>query len=131
MRSGPVGHGPDVALPPLRLALQRTRAGLSPVCHTLLMAHKRFTVRLGERGRLVVPAEVRRSMGVKRGDLLALDLDENAELLEVRTAAEVARSARGVLRHLAPGADLTTELLEDRREEAEREDTADGHVGGR
>ncbi len=99
--------------------------------HTRHMSHKRFSVHLGERGRLVIPAEVRRSMGVKRGDLLALDLDENGKRFEVRTAADVARSARGVLRHLAPGADLTRELIEDRREEAEREDTADGQVGGR
>ena len=72
--------------------------------HTLDMAHRRFTVHLGERGRLVIPAEVRRSMGVKRGDLLALDFDENGEMFEVRTAAEVARSARGLpaTSHSAP-----------------------------
>ena len=99
--------------------------------HTLYMAHKRFTVHLGERGRLVIPAEVRRLMGVKRGDLLALDLDEKGEMFEVRTAAEVARSARGLLRDLAPGGDLTRELIEDRREEAEREARADRHVTGR
>jgi hypothetical protein len=70
-------------------------------------------------------------MGVKRGDLLALDLDENGERLEVRTAADVARSARGLLRDLAPGADLTAELLADRRDEARREDSADGHAAAR
>jgi hypothetical protein len=70
-------------------------------------------------------------MGVKRGDLLALDLDENGEMFEVRTAAEVARSARGVLRHLAHGADLTTELIADRREEAEREAMDDGPAATR
>jgi AbrB family looped-hinge helix DNA binding protein len=73
---------------------------------------------MGERGRLIIPAEVRRRMGVKRGDLLALDFDEKAELLEVRAAADVARSARGLLRDLAPGADVTTDLIEDRREDA-------------
>jgi bifunctional DNA-binding transcriptional regulator/antitoxin component of YhaV-PrlF toxin-antitoxin module len=99
--------------------------------HTFDMAHKRFTVHLGERGRLVIPVEVRRSMGVTRGDLLAIDLDENGGMFEVRTAADVARSARGVLRHLAPGHDLTTELIEDRREEAERETAADERVAGR
>jgi AbrB family looped-hinge helix DNA binding protein len=97
----------------------------------MLMAHTRFTVHLGERGRLVIPAEVRRRMGVKRGDLLALDLDDQGKLLEVRTAADVARSARGLLRDLAPGVDLTTELIEDRREEARREAAADEHVAGR
>ena len=85
------------------------------------MAHKRYTVQLGERGRLVIPADVRRSLGVERGDLLALQLDENGVTLEVRTAAEVARSSRGLLRELGRGVDLTTELIDDRREEAGRE----------
>lgn len=93
--------------------------------HTYPMAHKRYTVHVGERGRLVLPAEVRRSLDVVQGDVLALDFDEAAQTLQLRTAGEVARSGRGLLRDLAPGVDLTAELLTDRREEAEREDAAE------
>jgi AbrB family looped-hinge helix DNA binding protein len=89
------------------------------------MAHKRYTIHVGERGRLVLPAEVRRALGVDRGDLLALDLDEDAATLQVRTAGNVARAARGLLRNLAPGVDLAAELIADRRNEAEREEAAE------
>lgn len=87
------------------------------------MAHKSYRVHVGERGRVVLPAEVRRALGVERGDVLAIELDESQRTLRVRTAAEVARSARGMLRDLAPGADLTAELIADRRAEAARENT--------
>jgi bifunctional DNA-binding transcriptional regulator/antitoxin component of YhaV-PrlF toxin-antitoxin module len=88
------------------------------------MSHKRYTVHVGERGRLVLPAEVRRCLDVVRGDVLALDFDEASQTLRLRTAGEVARSGRGLLRDLAPGVDLTAELLADRRQEAERENAA-------
>jgi AbrB family looped-hinge helix DNA binding protein len=90
--------------------------------HTLHMTHKRYTVHVGERGRIVLPADVRRRLGLDRGDVLALDLDESEGTVQVRTAGDVARSARGLLRDLAPGADLAAELIKDRGEEAERED---------
>ena len=89
------------------------------------MAHKRFIAHVGERGRVVLPAEVRQRLRINRGDLLALDLDENEGTLQVRTAGDVAQAARGLLSDLAPGADLTAELIEDRREEAERDNAED------
>lgn len=100
------------------------------MCHTSVMAHKRYTIHVGERGRVVLPAEVRRSLGVDRGDLLALDLDEDGATLQVRTAGNVARAARGLLRDLAPGIDLAAELIADRRKEAEREAAAEAPAQG-
>jgi AbrB family looped-hinge helix DNA binding protein len=88
------------------------------------MAHKSYTAHVGDRGRLVLPAEVRRRLQVNPGDLLLLELDEDTATLRVRTAGEVARSGRGLLRHVAPGEDLTAELLSDRRAEAEQESAA-------
>lgn len=91
------------------------------MCHNSRMAHKTFIIRLGERGRVVLPAEARRCLGVGRDDLLALDLDDGERTVHVRTAGDVAQAARGVLSDLAPGADLAAELISDRREEAERD----------
>lgn len=90
------------------------------------MAHSRYTIKVGERGRFVLPAEVRRSLHVSQGDLLVIDVDAGAETLRVRKAADVARGGRGLLRGLAPGGDLVGELIRDRRTEAEGEDSAQG-----
>jgi AbrB family looped-hinge helix DNA binding protein len=90
------------------------------VWHSEDMAHSRYTVQVDARGRFVLPAGVRRCLDVDRGDLLVLEMDDVT--VQLRKAVDVARSGRGLLRDLAPGADLAAELMEDRRAEAERED---------
>jgi AbrB family looped-hinge helix DNA binding protein len=87
------------------------------------MAHSRFTAHVGERGRLVVPAAVRKRLQLDPGDLLVIEeLDDS---FVVRKATDIAHGFRGYLRDVDPGADLVSDLLADRREEAERE-TEDG-----
>jgi AbrB family looped-hinge helix DNA binding protein len=96
-------------------------AGQVGLWHNLGMSHTRYTVQVGDRGRFVLPAEVRRSLDVDQGDLLVLDLETEGETLHLRKAADVAQGGRGLFRGLAPGADLAAELLEDRRAEAQRQ----------
>jgi hypothetical protein len=55
---------------------------------------------------------------VDRGGLVVLEVE--AETVRLRKAVEVARSGQGLL-DLAAGVDLATELIEDRRAEAEHE----------
>jgi len=83
------------------------------------MPHTRFTVQVGDRGRFVLPAMVRRHLDVDPGDLLVLEIDGTT--VQLRRATDVAESGRGLLRDLAPGDDLAAQLIEDRRAEAERE----------
>jgi AbrB family looped-hinge helix DNA binding protein len=86
------------------------------------MAHERFTTHVGERGRFVVPADVRRRLHLEPGDLLVVDVDDEAATLVVRKASDVAHGLRGrLLKNVAPGRDLAAELLADRRAEVERE----------
>ena len=94
------------------------------------MSHERFTAHVGERGRFVVPAEVRRRLHLGPGDLLVIDVTDDTFV--VRKAADVAHGFRGYLRGLAPDRDLASELIAERREEAEREArrTAAGRVIG-
>jgi AbrB family looped-hinge helix DNA binding protein len=89
------------------------------MCHTSDMAHERFTAHVGERGRLVVPAAVRRRLQLAPGDLLVIEEEEDRFV--VRKAADVAHGFRGYLRELEPDRDLAAELIAERREEAERE----------
>ena len=94
------------------------------------MSHVRYTVHVGERGRFVLPAALRRRLDFEQGDLLVLDVVEE-DTLRIRKAADVAEESRGLLRDLAPGVDLAAELIEDRRAEAERDTAATDPPAGR
>jgi AbrB family looped-hinge helix DNA binding protein len=89
------------------------------MCHNSRMAHARFTTHIGDRGRVVVPAELRKRLSLDPGDLLVIEeLDDH---FVVRKASDVAHGFRGYLRDLEPETDLAAELLAERREEAARE----------
>jgi AbrB family looped-hinge helix DNA binding protein len=76
-------------------------------------AHKVF---VGDRGRLVVPAEVRDRAGLAEGT--ALMLLETPTGLVLLTREQL----RARVREELAGLDLVTELLADRRRASERED---------
>jgi AbrB family looped-hinge helix DNA binding protein len=81
------------------------------------MAH--HTVKLGERGRLVIPAETRAKLGLKAGDRLVVS-ERDGELRLLPVAARV-RALRGAWSDLAPDRGLVEELIADRRAEGELE----------
>ena len=83
---------------------------------------ERFTLALGERGRLVLPARVRRRLALRPGDRLMLTLDAEGGL-HVVSAREQARRLYGLYRDIAPMRSLADELIAERREEARRDDT--------
>ncbi len=78
----------------------------------------RMTTTLDEEGRLVLPVEIRRSLGLKAGDQIVLELDEEGvHLLPAR--AEAVRRAQALVRKYIPeGVSLSEELLADRRRES-------------
>lgn len=80
-----------------------------------------YTLTVGDRGRLVLPASVRRDLGLKKGDRVSLIVGSNGEM-RIVSWREAARRARGMYAHLAPGRSLVDELIAERREEARRED---------
>jgi AbrB family looped-hinge helix DNA binding protein len=77
-----------------------------------------YTVVVGDRGRLVVPAEIRERVGLAEGTTLVL-LD---------TPSGIVLMTRGQLRHRIrdelAGLDLVGQLLAERRVAAAREDSA-------
>jgi AbrB family looped-hinge helix DNA binding protein len=89
------------------------------------VSRTRYTIHIGERGRFVLPAEIRRHLQVGEGDVLVLDLETDTETVLLRKAADAARTARGLFRDLAPAQDLTAELIQDRRAESEREEATE------
>lgn len=71
-------------------------------------------------GRVVIPAEYRRALGLEEGDMLVLRLDDG--LLQLMTRAEAIRRAQElVAKHTSGGTSLVDELIAERRAEATRE----------
>lgn len=77
-----------------------------------------YQVVMGDRGRLVIPAELRERMGLAEGT--ALTLLETPAGLVLLTRAQLQERVRADL----AGVDLVGELLAERRAEAAAEDAA-------
>jgi len=77
-----------------------------------------YTVVVGDRGRIVVPAEVRERAGLSEGTPLVLL--ETPSGLVLLTREQLRDRVRGELQ----GLDLVADLLADRRRAAQREDAA-------
>lgn len=79
-----------------------------------------FKTKLGKGGRIVIPTEYRRELGVEPGDAIILHLDE--EGLRLYTPAQAVARAQSLVRRYVPEErNLSEELISERREEAERE----------
>jgi len=73
--------------------------------------------RLGSDGRIVLPAVVRRALGLRPGDQLIVDV-EGREIRLV-TVAEAARRAQELVRrYVDPGESLADSLVAERRKES-------------
>jgi antitoxin PrlF len=71
-------------------------------------------------GRLIVPVEYRRLMGLSDGDTVVMELD--GDELRVRPLGSALRSVRERLRpYIVEGVSVSDELIADRRAAAERE----------
>lgn len=67
-------------------------------------------------GRIVLPVEYRRALGVKAGDEVVLVLREGE--VRVLTPRQALANARGLLDAYLEGADPVTDLLRERRRES-------------
>lgn len=82
-----------------------------------------YTMKMSEGGRVVVPAEVRRALGVSEGDMLVGELRDGEFVLTTKRARMEA-----AVRHFQkfcppePGRSLVDELIAERRAEAAREE---------
>ena len=77
------------------------------------------SLRLGRQGRLVIPAELRRKLGLNDGDELVARDEDGRLVIEPRSA--VLTRIRRRLRTLPTEVSLVDDLLAERRREAQRE----------
>lgn len=81
-----------------------------------------LTVRtkIGEGGRIVIPAKIRQAIGAKIGENVTLSVKNNS--LRITTSKEALRRLQALVRKQVPeGVSLVDELIRDRREEAANE----------
>ena len=71
---------------------------------------ERYTVALGERGRLVLPAALRRRLDLRPGDRLIVTVDAD-DGFRIVSAREQARRLCGLYRDVTPGCSLADELI--------------------
>ena len=80
----------------------------------------RSRTKVGEGGRIVIPAEFRKALGLSIGDVVVIRLD--GKELRIFTPAEGVRKAQEIIRkHVPQGVSLVDELIAERRAEAARE----------
>ena len=77
---------------------------------------RQHRVTLGERGRLVLPAALRKTQGLKEGDQLIVRVEEDGSL-RILSLRDQLEQWRGRFEHLAPERSLADELIEERRAE--------------
>jgi len=77
-------------------------------------------LRVGPQGRIVIPAELRRELGLEPGETLIAHVESGRLVLERR--GEILDRLRSELREATqPGTSMVDELLAERRREARRE----------
>lgn len=74
---------------------------------------------VGPQGRIVVPAALRRRLGIEAGDVLVARADDGRLVLEPRDA--ILAQIQQLFDHIPPDVSLVDELIAERREEAARE----------
>jgi AbrB family looped-hinge helix DNA binding protein len=77
-------------------------------------------MRISENGRVVIPAVVRKALGVEIGDEIILE-QENDEFRITTQQRRIERARRRIRRYIRPGTPLVDEFLAERREAAKRE----------
>lgn len=88
--------------------------------HTSSNQPEQYTLNLGARGRLVIPAPLRERLGLKEGDRLVLTVQADGSLRLISLREQVSK-LQGLFKDIAPGVSLADELIAERREEARRE----------
>lgn len=84
------------------------------------MASMEIRLQLAENGRVVIPASVRRELGVESGGEIILEKNEGRYFLTTRRQ-RIEEARKVMRRYIKPGVSLVDELIAERREAAKHE----------
>ena len=84
------------------------------------MVMKLYEIPMQENGRVILPSELRKSLGLAKGDKVLIEADDNQVVL---TTARLRRKRAQEIasRYAKPGVSIVEEFLAEKRAEAERE----------
>lgn len=77
--------------------------------------------KINQNGRIVIPAAIRREMGLKAGDTVLMEMEDGVLRMETHLA-RIRRIQQEFAQYRKPGVLASDELIAERREEARREE---------
>jgi AbrB family looped-hinge helix DNA binding protein len=80
----------------------------------------RAKTRLSANGRIVIPAGIRKELGIQPGDPVLMEVEDGVLRIE-SYPTRISRIQRELAQYIVPGVSLADELIAERREEARRE----------
>ena len=81
-----------------------------------------YTTRLEKSGRILIPAAVRRHLGLSEGSPVLVKVEESGAIQVTSRSQALAKVREEIRKYIPAGQDLAEELIRDRRAEVERED---------
>lgn len=80
-----------------------------------------YTARLEKSGRILIPAAVRRRLGLSEGSHVLVKVEESGTLRVASRSQALAKVRQEIRKYIPAGQDLAEELIRDRRAEVECE----------
>ena len=100
---------------------QGKRSPNVPLVPSITKSSHAARICVGANGSISLPAAIQQALSIKEGDTLIATLEDGE--LRLLTVPAAVRKAQAIVKRFVPaGAKLVDELLEDRRQEAERDD---------
>jgi AbrB family looped-hinge helix DNA binding protein len=81
-----------------------------------------YTTRLEKSGRILIPAPIRRHLGLSEGSHVIVTVEDSGALQVTSRSQALAKVREEILSYIPADRDLADELIRDRRAEAARED---------
>ncbi len=76
-----------------------------------------YTTRLEKSGRILIPASVRRHLGLTEGSPVVVKVEPSGALQITSRSQALAKVRKEIRKYIPPGRDLAKELMRDRRKE--------------